>query len=58
VSVARSVGDHGLPGHLRRGRRTTPGPVLGPGAELREGDENGEYWIVLHDIEGNEFCVQ
>jgi hypothetical protein len=26
--------------------------------EVREADENGEYWIVLRDIEGNEFCVQ
>jgi hypothetical protein len=26
--------------------------------ELREADEHGEYWIVLHDPEGNEFCVQ
>jgi hypothetical protein len=34
------------------------GPGVGSATELREGDENGEYWIVLHDIEGNEFCVQ
>jgi hypothetical protein len=26
--------------------------------EVREATENGEYWIVLHDPEGNEFCVQ
>jgi hypothetical protein len=26
--------------------------------ELREADENGEHWIVLQDIEGNEFCLQ
>ena len=26
--------------------------------ELRAADENGEYWIVMQDIEGNEFCVQ
>jgi hypothetical protein len=26
--------------------------------ELREADENGEYWIVLQDVEANEFCVQ
>jgi hypothetical protein len=26
--------------------------------EQREATENGEYWIVLQDIEGNEFCVQ
>ncbi len=27
-------------------------------AEVREVDENGEYWIVLRDPEGNEFCLQ
>jgi hypothetical protein len=26
--------------------------------ELRTAEENGEYWIVLQDVEGNEFCVQ
>jgi hypothetical protein len=26
--------------------------------ELREDSERGEYWIVLADVEGNEFCVQ
>jgi hypothetical protein len=26
--------------------------------ELREAEEFGEWWIVLQDIEGNEFCVQ
>jgi hypothetical protein len=26
--------------------------------ELRAADENGEFWIVLQDIEGNEFCLQ
>lgn len=25
---------------------------------LQEMDENGEFWIVLQDPEGNEFCVQ
>ena len=25
---------------------------------LREVEENGEYWIVMQDPEGNEFCVQ
>lgn len=27
-------------------------------SELREVEENGEFWIVLRDIEGNEFCLQ
>jgi hypothetical protein len=26
--------------------------------KLREADERGEYWIVMQDIEGNEFCLQ
>ena len=26
--------------------------------ELRDVTENGEHWIVLQDVEGNEFCVQ
>jgi hypothetical protein len=25
---------------------------------LRAGDEHGEYWVVMQDPEGNEFCVQ
>jgi hypothetical protein len=25
---------------------------------LREVEENGEYWLVMQDPEGNEFCVQ
>ncbi|MDT4997113.1 MAG: hypothetical protein QOD45_1181 [Pseudonocardiales bacterium] len=33
--------------------------LIGLGAnELRATDENREYWIVLQDPEGNEFCVQ
>lgn len=26
--------------------------------ELSDVDENGDHWIVLQDVEGNEFCVQ
>ena len=26
--------------------------------EIRDFDENGEFWIVLTDVEGNEFCLQ
>lgn len=26
--------------------------------EVREADERGERWIVMQDIEGNEFCLQ
>jgi Glyoxalase-like domain len=25
---------------------------------FREAEENGEYWVVMQDPEGNEFCVQ
>ena len=25
---------------------------------LRHAEENGEYWVVLQDPEGNEFCLQ
>jgi hypothetical protein len=25
---------------------------------LREAEERGEFWIVMQDIEGNEFCLQ
>lgn len=33
--------------------------LLGIGAEKqREWDEDGEYWVVMLDPEGNEFCVQ
>jgi len=27
-------------------------------AEQREWEERGEYWVVMLDPEGNEFCVQ
>jgi Glyoxalase-like domain len=26
--------------------------------KLREAEERGEYWIVMQDVEGNEFCLQ
>jgi len=33
--------------------------LVGIGAtKLREAEERGEYWIVMQDIEGNEFCLQ
>lgn len=25
---------------------------------VRAGEQMGEYWVVMHDTEGNEFCVQ
>ena len=33
--------------------------MVGLGAtKLREAEERGEFWIVMQDIEGNEFCLQ
>jgi len=33
--------------------------LVGLGAtKLREAEERGEFWIVMQDIEGNEFCLQ
>jgi hypothetical protein len=35
------------------------GRLAGLGAtKLREVEERGEFWIVMQDIEGNEFCLQ
>ena len=35
------------------------GRLIDAGAELVEEREDSEsWWIVLHDIEGNEFCLQ
>ena len=33
--------------------------LVGLGAtKLREAEERGSFWIVMQDIEGNEFCLQ
>jgi hypothetical protein len=50
----------GLDGDERRALvRRRADELVGLGASLlREADEQGEYWIVLQDVEGNEFCVQ
>jgi hypothetical protein len=33
--------------------------LIGAGArELRSAEERGEFWVVMADPEGNEFCVQ
>jgi hypothetical protein len=49
-----------LTGDERRDRvRKRAEELLALGAtELRDADERGEHWIVLQDIEGNEFCLQ
>jgi Glyoxalase-like domain len=50
----------GLSGDDRRAavRRRADDLVALGAIELRDHSENGEYWIVLQDVEGNEFCVQ
>jgi hypothetical protein len=50
----------GLPPDERKTAvRTRADEIVALGAtELRTAEENGEYWIVLQDIEGNEFCLQ
>jgi hypothetical protein len=50
----------GLPHDERKSAvRTRADEIVALGAtELRTAEENGEYWIVMQDIDGNEFCVQ
>jgi hypothetical protein len=50
----------GLPHDERKAKvRSRADEIVALGAtELRAAEENGEYWIVMQDIEGNEFCVQ
>jgi hypothetical protein len=39
--------------------KTASERLVGLGAtRLREAEERGEYWIVMQDPEGNEFCLQ
>lgn len=53
-------GGHGTPADERRARVDAAVERLcGIGAtKLRPYEENGEYWVVMQDIEGNEFCLQ
>ena len=56
VSKKREVG-------AEEGRRRVDGEVerlAGVGATVVRpgGEERGEYWVVMQDPEGNEFCVQ
>ncbi|HEY0738951.1 MAG TPA: VOC family protein [Herpetosiphonaceae bacterium] len=53
-------GGHGLPMEERRakvGEAVERLQSLGA-TKIREMDLRGEYWIVMADPEGNEFCVQ
>ena len=53
-------GGHGTPTDERRSRVDAAVERLcGIGAtKLRPYEELGEYWVVMQDIEGNEFCLQ
>jgi hypothetical protein len=50
----------GLAGDERRSavRRRADELVALGATEVREANERGEYWIVMQDLEGNEFCLQ
>jgi Glyoxalase-like domain len=53
-------GGHGTPADERHARVDAAVERLcGIGAtKLRPYEEHGEYWVVMQDIEGNEFCLQ
>lgn len=55
----RTSGGQGVEKGLRRGRVDAKvAELLDAGATLlRAMEEMGEYWVVLQDPEGNEFCV-
>ncbi len=56
VNVATGISD---PVEHRASVRSRADELVALGAsELREAEQHGEYWIVLLDPEGNEFCVQ
>ncbi|HEY7009682.1 MAG TPA: VOC family protein [Jatrophihabitantaceae bacterium] len=59
VHLDVNVGAGAAPDERRAVVRAEADRLIGLGAvEEREADENGQHWIVLHDVEGNEFCVQ
>jgi hypothetical protein len=61
VHIDVNVGDHSLPADERRTRVAAHVErlVAAGATRLREVDgQFGEHWVVLHDPEGNEFCVQ
>ncbi len=54
-------GGHTIPSHERQGRvNAAAEKLVGLGAEVVSRAEGhfGEYWVVMLDPEGNEFCVQ
>jgi hypothetical protein len=50
----------GLAGDERRAavRRRADELIALGATEVRDADERGEHWIVMRDVEGNEFCLQ
>ncbi|MEP7019063.1 MAG: VOC family protein [Pseudonocardiales bacterium] len=59
VHIDVNAGAGVAPDEKRSVVRARADEIVALGAtELREHDEHGEYWIVMQDIEGNEFCVQ
>jgi hypothetical protein len=59
TSIDVNVGA-GLPEREKREAVRARADELKPSGavELGEHLENGEYWIVMHDPEGNEFCLR
>ena len=55
VNVAAGVSGDERPDVVRR--RASELEALGA-TRVRELEENGSFWIVMLDPEGNEFCVQ
>ncbi len=52
-------GKHTPPTEKRRRVDAEVERLIGAGAsKLRPMDERGEYWVVMQDPEGNEFCLQ
>lgn len=53
-------GDHNTPLEERRNRVDAEvGRLTEAGAtKIEPRDQNGEYWVVMLDPEGNEFCIQ
>jgi hypothetical protein len=58
LDLAVSGGRGTPPEEARRNVAAAVERALAAGAtKLREVDERGEYWVVLQDPEGNEFCM-
>ena len=53
-------GGLGVPVEARRERADAEAERLSRivARKVRANDERGEYWVVMQDPEGNEFCLQ